>query len=319
MKEGEKVLEVEPGHANEAVEKPDANAKDDEMKVRELAVALKPATVKENEVAEDPEADIKITDGEKSVEMEPTSASVKVNDEAVEKADGKAKNNEMKAREAAVALEPASVKENEVVEDLEADIRIKLDIVDPKTNKCFNITNGKVVIVGDGIATKGVLEFSLVRVDTPAFAACTMSSESTRETRKTKKIFKRKSKFGRSLRKKRRSIPSVSQPSVPSFVEMDATVASTVSSLSNETVRKDSMERSLARREKQVQSLKLDNKKKTRKIAKLSKELTIVKQQFMKEKKNCKHTTRKQPKRVCQCFGTCKISYPRIKGFEETF
>ena len=66
---------------------------------------------------------------------------------------------------------------------------------------------------------------------------------------------------------------------------MDATVASTVSSLSNETVRKDSMERSLARREKQVQSLKLDNKKKTRKIAKLSKELTIVKQQFMKEKK----------------------------------
>ena len=110
MKEGEKVLEVEPGHANEAVEKPDANAKDDEMKVRELAVALKPATVKENEVAEDPEADIKITDGEKSVEMEPTSASVKVNDEAVEKADGKAKNNEMKAREAAVALEPASVK-----------------------------------------------------------------------------------------------------------------------------------------------------------------------------------------------------------------
>ena len=187
MKEGEKVLEVEPGHANEAVEKPDANAKDDEMKVRKLAVALKPATVKENEVAEDPEADIKITDGEKSVEMEPTSASVKVNDEAVEKADGKAKNNEMKAREAAVALEPASVKENEVVEHPEADIKIKLDIVDPKTNKCFNITNGKVVIVGDGIATKGVLEFSLVRVDTPAFAACTMSSESTRETRKSKK------------------------------------------------------------------------------------------------------------------------------------
>ena len=117
MKEGEKVLKVEPGHANEAVEKPDANAKDDEMKVRELAVALKPATVKENEVVEDPEADIKITDGEKSVEMEPTSASVKVNDEAVEKADGKAKDDEMKARESAMALKSATVQENKVAED----------------------------------------------------------------------------------------------------------------------------------------------------------------------------------------------------------
>ena len=383
MKEGEKVLEVEPGHANEAVEKPDANAKDDEMKVRELAVALKPATVKENEAVEVPEEDIKITEGEKSVEMEPTSASVKVNDEAVEKADGKAKDGEMKAREAAVALEPASVQENkvvedpeanikitdgeisvemestsasvklndeavekadgnatdaemkareaavalkpasvqenEVVEDPEADIKIKLDIVDPKTIKSFNITNGKVVIVGDGIATKGALEFSLVRVDTPAFAACTMSSESTRETRKSKKIFKRKSKFGRSLRKKRKPVPSVRQPSVPSFVKMDATVASTVSSLSNETVRKDSMERSLARREKQVKCLKLDNKKNTRKIAKLSKELTIVKQQFMKEKKTANTLLESSEKESAKVLEHAKSLIQESKGLKKCF
>ena len=55
----------------------------------------------------------------------------------------------MKEGEKVLEVEPGHA--NEAVEKPDA---IKLDIVYP--NKCFNITNGKVVIVGDGIATKGV-------------------------------------------------------------------------------------------------------------------------------------------------------------------
>ena len=100
---------------------------------------------------------------------------------------------------------------------------------------------------------------------------------------------------------------------------MDATVASTVSSLSNETVRKDSMERSLARREKQVQCLKLDNKKNTRKIAKLSKELTIVKQQFMKEKRTANTLLESSQKESAKVLEHAKSLIRESKGLKKSF
>lgn len=87
---------------------------------------------------------------------------------------------------------------------------------------------------------------------------------------------------------------------------MDENDKDTLSSISTDMDRKTNIQRSLARSKKQVQAMKLENKKNQTKINKLTEKLNQMNQEFVKEKKATNKILESSRKESTEVLATAK-------------